>query len=146
MSKPSLTSSTRGCAHCPGQPVPCPPPLVQNLSPTPTAPPLTQLHAVPSGPVAVTQLPRGLNSPRNLSCSSYFLPSRPFTIFTAFLWTFCNSLMSSYCGAQTCRVVQIRPYQCNTEHRSHLQTSEMGVKKDSSFEKTLARMHVTTDK
>ena len=33
-------------AHCP---------LVQTLSLTPAAPPLTQLHAVPSGPVAVTQ-------------------------------------------------------------------------------------------
>ena len=30
-------------------------PLAQTLSLTPSAPPLTQLHAVPSGPVAVTQ-------------------------------------------------------------------------------------------
>ena len=30
-------------------------PLVQTLSLTPPTPPLTQLHAVPSGPVAVTQ-------------------------------------------------------------------------------------------
>ena len=45
LSKHSLNSDTWGHAHHP---------LVQHLSPAPAAPPLTQLHTVPSGPVAVT--------------------------------------------------------------------------------------------
>ena len=36
----------------------------------------------------------GLNTPRDLSCSSHILPSRPFTIFIAFLWTPSNGFMS----------------------------------------------------
>lgn len=46
-------------AHCP---------VVQTLSPTPTAPPLTQLHAVPSGPVAA------MRPPLSLLCSELSTP------------------------------------------------------------------------
>ena len=50
------TPAAWGCAHYPGQPVPCPLPSGEEpfLNPHP-APPLTQLHAVPSGPVVVTE-------------------------------------------------------------------------------------------
>jgi len=44
-----------------------------------------------------------LSKPRELSCSSYILPSRPFTVFTALLLMPSNSLMSFlYCGAPNC--------------------------------------------
>jgi len=48
------TLAAWGCAHCPGDAVPCP--LPSGEEPFPNAqpdPPLTQLHAVPSGPVTV---------------------------------------------------------------------------------------------
>jgi len=95
-------------------------PLVQTLSLTPfPAPPLTQLHAVPSGPVAVTQsraqrcppLPvrscsRHEASPQ-LLCSALRKPShpsqtKPFLIFVAVLWMLSNSFMSLNCAAQNC--------------------------------------------
>ncbi|KAK4810652.1 hypothetical protein QYF61_007389 [Mycteria americana] len=44
-----------------------------------------------------------LNKPSDLSCSSQALPSRPFTILVALLWTHSNSLTSFlYCGTQNC--------------------------------------------
>ena len=85
------------------------------------SPPLTQLHAIPSGPVAVTQsraqrcpplpvrscgrheaspqlLCSGLSKPRGLSHALY----RPFPIFVALLWMLSNSFMSFlHCGTQT---------------------------------------------
>jgi len=48
-------------------------PLVQILSLIPTAPPLTQLHAVPSGPVAVTES-RAQRCP-SAPCEELQLPS-----------------------------------------------------------------------
>ena len=88
------------------------------------APPLTQLHAVPSGPVAVTQsraqrcpplpvrsrsrhqaspqlLCSGLNNPRDFSCCSHTVLSRPSTIISVLLWMLSNSFMSlSYRGSK----------------------------------------------
>ena len=68
---------------------------------TPPDLPLMELHAIPSGPVAVTReyrllslLCSGPNNPRDFSCSSLVLPFRPFTIFVALLWTLSNSFMS----------------------------------------------------
>jgi len=55
LAKHPLNSGSSGCAHCPGYPVPCPPPSGADPFPNTPSPPLTQLHAVPSGPVAVTQ-------------------------------------------------------------------------------------------
>ncbi|KAJ7408176.1 hypothetical protein WISP_122305 [Willisornis vidua] len=44
-----------------------------------------------------------LNKPSDLSHSSHGFSSRPFTIFTAYLWTLTNSFVSFlYCGAQNC--------------------------------------------
>jgi len=87
-------------------------------------PPLTQLHAVPSGPVAVTesraqhcpsapceelQPPSGLPSApglwaehtRGLSCPSYILPSRLFTILIVLCLTLSSSFISFiYSSAQ----------------------------------------------
>jgi len=55
LSKHSLNSGTRGCAHCPGQPVPCPLPCGAVPFLNPQLPLPCQLHAVPSVPVAVTE-------------------------------------------------------------------------------------------
>ena len=100
VSKHSLSSSSSGL---------CPLPWAARSMPTtlwcrpfpspPAAPPLTQLHVVPSGPVAVTEsraqlLCSGLNKPRHLSCSSYILSSRAFPIFTVLLWMLFNSFLS----------------------------------------------------
>lgn len=43
-----------------------------------------------------------LSQPRDRTRSSYVLPSRPFPIFIALLWTLSNHSMSFYCGAQSC--------------------------------------------
>jgi len=100
------TPAAWGCTYCLGEPVPGPNhPLMEDLFLTPKS---AKLHAISSGPVAVTreqssELPwwgavglheaspqllcSGLNKPRALSCFSYILPSRPFTVFIALLWT-----------------------------------------------------------
>jgi len=94
-----------GCAHCPGQPVSCPPlsgadpvpnpqlPLPWHSStPFPRAPSLShraELSAAPPLPVRSCSrheaspqlLCSGLSKPRDLSRCSYTLLSRPFTIF-----------------------------------------------------------------
>ena len=94
---------------------------VKNLFLIPTWPSPAQLHAVPSGPVAVTEsraqrypsapfmrscghrnaspqlLCSGLNRARDLSHFSYTFPSRQFTIFVALLWVLSNSFMSLMC-------------------------------------------------
>ena len=94
LAKHPLNSGSSGRAHGPGYPVPCPLPSGADPFPNTPSPPLIQLHAVPSGPVAVTQSraqltvrscsrheasPQlscsGLSKPRALSCSSHTLPS-----------------------------------------------------------------------
>ena len=112
LSKHCWTLTVRGHAYSPREPVPEPNhPLVKNLSltpnltlpwgspmPFPRALSLSQraeLSADPPLPVrscsrqeASSQLLcSGLNTPRDLSCFSYTLPSRPFSIFVP-LWNF----------------------------------------------------------
>lgn len=71
-----------------------------------------EISACPSAPLmrkpqaamrsSLSLLCSGLNNSKDLSCSSYILPSRPFTIFVALLWMLSSSLMSFYCGTQNC--------------------------------------------
>ena len=59
----------------------------------------------------------GLNAPRDLSCSSHILASRPFTTFTDLLWTLSDNFMSFlHCDS----VIQnpgrkLTPVQCQKE-------------------------------
>ena len=54
----------------------------------------------------------GLNKPRDLSHSSHTLPSRPFTVFTALLWTLSNSSMSfSYFAFNLTPMLKVRSHQ-----------------------------------
>ena len=133
----SLSSGSSGPCLLPWGAVPCPMPSEAEPFPNPPIPPLTHFHAVPSGPVVVTEsraqrcpplpvrscscheaslslLCSGPNKPRGLSCSSYLLPFKPFTIFAALLWTLSNSFTSFlYCSAQTCTQYSRRGH---TEH------------------------------
>ena len=100
-------------------------PLVQTLSLTPSCPsPDTALcrslepcrchteqsSALPlrslCGAAATMRPPlssSGQSTQRDLSCTSYTLPSRLLTILVAHLWTLCNCFKSFlYCGAQAC--------------------------------------------
>ena len=123
-SKHSLSSSSSGL---------CPLPWAARSMPTtlwcrpfplpPAAPPLAQLHSVPSGPVTVRAelsaapplpvrscsrheaspqlLCSALSMPRDLNCCTYVVYSRPFTIIVALLWMLLNSLMPFlYSGAK----------------------------------------------
>ena len=75
---------------------------------------LTQLHAVPSGPVAVTESRAQCCPPlpvrscshhepplsllcSDFSCPSYILPYRTVPIFVALLWTLSNSCTCPFC-------------------------------------------------
>ena len=82
-------------------------PPVHSLSVTASCPSLTQLHAVPSGPVTVTEsraqccsvrscnyheaspqlLLSALSTPSDLSHNTHLLPSRAFPIFVTLPWT-----------------------------------------------------------
>ena len=110
LSKCFLNCQNWGCDHSPGQSVPCSPPF-DGEQPFPDIqpdPPLTQLHTIPLSPDVVTDsraqcfpsapcgscshhgsspqlLCSGLDKPRDLSRSSYTLPSRLFTTFVALL-------------------------------------------------------------
>ena len=65
----------------PGQPVPVPDhPLVKDLSLTPTCPPLTQLHAIPSGSAAVTELSTAPPLPVRSCRFPWALPSACFAL------------------------------------------------------------------
>lgn len=76
--------------------------LEQNHFLIPPEPPLMQLHSIPSAPVTVTRENRpllsllcsGPNNPRDFSCFSFVLPSRPFIIFVTLLWTFCPYIVA----------------------------------------------------
>lgn len=66
-----------------------------------------EISACPSAPLmrkpqaamrsSLSLLCSGLNNSKDLSCSSYILPSRPFTIFVALLWMLSNSFMCILC-------------------------------------------------
>jgi len=108
-------------------------------------PPLSQLHAVPSGPVAVPRaelstcpsatlmrkqatmrpplglLCSGLNKPRHLSHSSCVCLSRPCTIFVTLLWTLFNCFMSLYYNIQNC--TQYLRWYCTSAEQSGTITS-----------------------
>ena len=55
VSKHSLISGTRGRTHCPGQPVPCPLPLLQTPSLNPSCPSPDTAPCRSLGPVTVTE-------------------------------------------------------------------------------------------
>ena len=81
-------------AHCPGQPVPCPPPSGAELFPNPQLPLCSLWRARCSLLWASSQLfCSGLNKSRALGQFSYTLLSRPFTIFVALLWMFSKSFI-----------------------------------------------------
>jgi len=110
-------------------------PLGQSLY-LPPGPPLAQLHAVPSGHVAVTHssaqrcptlpvrscshheaspqlLCSVLNQPRALSCSPYTIPSVLSTIFVALFWTLSDSFIPF------CNVVHIAAHSAQDEATPH---------------------------
>ena len=140
LSRHSLNFGTRGRAHSPGQPVPCPPPSGADPVPNPQLPlpwhssmPFpralslshrAELSAAPPLPVRSCShheaspqlLCSALSQPRDLSHSSYILPSGLYTSFIALLWRLSNSFMSfSYCGTQTC--TQCRRWGCTVQSR-----------------------------
>jgi len=105
------TLASLGCAHCP---------LVQRLTlpwhssmPFPRALPLShraEISAAPALPVRSCSrheaspqlLCSGLSKPRDLSCFSYFLPSKLFITFIAHFWMLSTSFMSFlHCITQT---------------------------------------------
>ena len=94
---------------------------MQTLSQTPSSPPLAQLHAVPSGPVAVTQsraqrcppLPvrscsRHERSPQLLCSALSTQKVFSFTIFVTSLWMFSHGFMFLHCATQTDPVLKVR--------------------------------------
>lgn len=110
-------------------------PLMKNFSLTPSC--LTQLYAIPSGPIAVTEtraqscltlpvrscrhhegtpqlLCYVLSTLRDCSCSSYVLPSGSFIIFIALFWMLSNR--APYTVAPNLHaVLEVRPH--STYHR-----------------------------
>ena len=118
------TLTAQGCAHCPGQPVPWPPP--SGADPFPNPPLSLPWHSSMRflWAISVTesraqhceelQLPWGLNllcsglsKPRHLSHSSYILSSRPFTIFAAPL--FSSFTFFLHCSSQNCTSAEQTP-------------------------------------
>ena len=148
LSKCSLNSGPWGCAHCPGQPVPVSnhSPVKNVFLTLHLYPPQTQFHAVPSGLVAVTREQSSAlplcslwgaaaamrppltllfperNETRNLSCSSYILTSKLFSIFIALNRCCVIALCPSYVVA--IRTAHITQCQARAEQEYLLQHLE----------------------
>lgn len=81
------------------------------------APPLPLVRKLQSSMRSELSLFSRLNTPSDLSCSSYSFPSRAFNILVALLWTLSNSLIFFFrlWHPKLPTIFKVRPPQCKAE-------------------------------
>jgi len=98
MSSGSLNSGTGGCAHSPGQPIPCPPP--SGAAPVPNRSPVQPLSLTPSCPSPDTAPSRSLRPcccHREQRSVSIFLCLTEI-LYNTYLLTVCRTLQEEVAG------------------------------------------------